>query len=217
MKRHIWVGLILAVATLGLGTGQVVGQSLTSAEPFKVGTFAIGGTPRVGLVLRDELIVDIGAANAAFEQGAAVAALAAPADMLELIERYDTGLRDRLYAIVNELVADDRLAADNLPDFMHPLAAVQTLAPIQYPGKVMNAAVNFYTHACEGCSDEELARMTRERQENRGVPYLFLKPTRGAIIGDGDDIVIPYGRDRTDWEVEMGTVIGRAGKYISAR
>ena len=31
------------------------------------------------------------------------------------------------------------------------------------------------------CTEEELKARTRERQENRGVPYLFLKPTRGAI------------------------------------
>jgi 2-keto-4-pentenoate hydratase/2-oxohepta-3-ene-1,7-dioic acid hydratase in catechol pathway len=80
----------------------------------------------------------------------------------------------------------------------------------------MNAAVNFYTHACEGCTEEELARRTRERRENRGVPYLFLKPTRGAIIGSGANIEVPYGRDSTDWEVELGTVIGREGKYVSA-
>jgi 2-keto-4-pentenoate hydratase/2-oxohepta-3-ene-1,7-dioic acid hydratase in catechol pathway len=48
------------------------------------------------------------------------------------------------------------------------------------------------------------------------VPYLFLKPTRGAVIGNGDKVVIPYGRDRTDWEVELATVIGRAAKYVTA-
>ena len=85
-----------------------------------------------------------------------------------------------------------------------------------YPSKNMNAAVNFYTHACEGCTEEELQARTRERQENRGVPYLFLKPTRGAIIGSGDDIVIPYGRDRIEWEVELAIVFGTEGKYISA-
>ena len=36
------------------------------------------------------------------------------------------------------------------------------------------------------------------------------------MIGDGDPTVIPYGRDRTDWEVELGTVIGGAAKYVSA-
>jgi 2-keto-4-pentenoate hydratase/2-oxohepta-3-ene-1,7-dioic acid hydratase in catechol pathway len=44
------------------------------------------------------------------------------------------------------------------------------------------------------------------------VPYLFLKPTEGAIIGNGDAVVLPYGRDRIDWEVELGIVIGRAGE-----
>ena len=91
-----------------------------------------------------------------------------------------------------------------------------TLVVMLYPSKIMNAAVNFYTHACEGCTPEELAARTRERQENRGVPYLFLKPTRGAVIGSGEDIVMPYGRDRIEWEVEMAVVFGRAGKYISA-
>ena len=43
-----------------------------------------------------------------------------------------------------------------------------------------------------------------------------MKPTRGAVIGNGDEVVIPYGRDRTDWEVELATVIGRAAKYVSA-
>ncbi|MDB2544878.1 fumarylacetoacetate hydrolase family protein [Woeseiaceae bacterium] len=80
----------------------------------------------------------------------------------------------------------------------------------------MNAAVNFYTHACEGCSDEQLAARTLERRENRGVPYLFLKPTRGVVIGDGDDIIMPYGRDQIEWEVEMAIVFGRTGKYISS-
>jgi 2-keto-4-pentenoate hydratase/2-oxohepta-3-ene-1,7-dioic acid hydratase in catechol pathway len=65
-------------------------------------------------------------------------------------------------------------------------------------------------------SDENRAEARRQRRENRGVPYLFLKPSRGAVIGNGAPIVLPYGRTRIDWEVELGAVIGRAGKYISA-
>jgi 2-keto-4-pentenoate hydratase/2-oxohepta-3-ene-1,7-dioic acid hydratase in catechol pathway len=101
-------------------------------------------------------------------------------------------------------------------NYVHRVADVDILPPIMYPSKIMNAAVNFYTHACEGCSEEELVARTRERQQNRGVPYLFLKPTRGAVIGSGDDIVMPYGRDAIEWEVEMAIVFGRAGKYVSA-
>jgi 2-keto-4-pentenoate hydratase/2-oxohepta-3-ene-1,7-dioic acid hydratase in catechol pathway len=191
-------------------------QSAVSAEPFKVGTFAIDNVPTVGLVLRDTLIVDIAAANAALELDPGYVRIAMPADMLELIGQYEYGLKFRLYDIVNYLVATGSLEAATPPAYIHRVGEVRILPPIQYPSKIMNAAVNFYTHACEGCDDEQLARMTRERRQNRGVPYLFLKPTRGAIIGSGDDIVIPYGRDSTDWEVELGTVIGRTGKYVSA-
>jgi 2-keto-4-pentenoate hydratase/2-oxohepta-3-ene-1,7-dioic acid hydratase in catechol pathway len=189
---------------------------MESAEPFKVGTFEIGGAPTVALVLRDALVVDIAAANAALELDPAYPRVAAPADMLELIGQYEYGLKFRLYEIVNELVGQNRLSGSARASYVHDLADVHTLPPIMYPGKIMNAAVNFYTHACEGCTEEQLRQRTLERQQHRGVPYLFLKPTRGAIIGDGDEIVIPYGRNRTDWEVELGTVIGRAGKYVSA-
>ena len=48
------------------------------------------------------------------------------------------------------------------------------------------------------------------------MPYLFLKPSRGAVVGDGDPVVIPYGRNRTDWEVELAAVVGRTAKYVPA-
>jgi 2-keto-4-pentenoate hydratase/2-oxohepta-3-ene-1,7-dioic acid hydratase in catechol pathway len=93
---------------------------------------------------------------------------------------------------------------------------VRTLPPIIYPGKILNAAVNFYSHVNETGTPAEIAEARRQRRENRGVPYLFLKPSRGAVIGNGDSIVIPYGRDRIDWEVELATVIGRAAKDVPA-
>jgi 2-keto-4-pentenoate hydratase/2-oxohepta-3-ene-1,7-dioic acid hydratase in catechol pathway len=85
-----------------------------------------------------------------------------------------------------------------------------------YPGKILNAAVNFYSHVNESGSDEDRTEARRQRRENRGIPYLFLKPSRGAVVGNGAQIVLPYGRTQIDWEVELGAVIGRAGKYISA-
>ena len=161
-------------------------------------------------------MVEIGAANAALELDSDSPRLAMPADMLELIGRYEYGLKYRLYEIVNDLLSENRLSGSGRAAYVHDVGDVRILAPIQYPSKLMNAAVNFYTHACEGCTDEQLKQRARERQENRGVPYLFLKPTRGAIIGSGEDIVMPYGRDRIEWEVEMAIVFGRKGKYISA-
>lgn len=218
MIRRNLVSLTLSAAlALFASAGSVYAQDAESVEPFKVGTFAIDDVPTVGLVMRDDqLIVELTAANRAMELLPQYASMLMPADMLGLIEQYEYGLKYRVYEVVNWLNEEGLLESGNQPDYIHPVADVDIMAPIQYPSKVMNAAVNFYTHACEGCSAEQLAQRTRERQENRGVPYLFLKPTRGAIVGDGDDIIMPYGRDEIEYEVEMAIVFGKAGKYISA-
>ena len=47
-------------------------------------------------------------------------------------------------------------------------------------------------------------------------PVLFTKAT-SAIIGPNDDVRIPRGSVKTDWEVELGLVIGTAAKYVSER
>ena len=218
MIRRNLVSLTLSAAlALFASAGSVYAQDAESVEPFKVGTFAIDDVPTVGLVMRDDqLIVELTAANRAMELQPQYSSMLMPADMLGLIEQYEYGLKYRIYEVVNWLNEEGLLESGNQPDYIHPVADVDIMAPIQYPSKVMNAAVNFYTHACEGCSAEQLAQRTRERQENRGVPYLFLKPTRGAIVGDGDDIIMPYGRDEIEYEVEMAIVFGKAGKYISA-
>ena len=218
MIRRNLVSLTLSAAlALFASAGGVYAQDAESVEPFKVGTFAIDDVPTVGLVMRDDqLIVELTAANRAMELLPQYASMLMPADMLGLIEQYEYGLKYRIYEVVNWLNEEGLLESGNQPDYIHPVADVDIMAPIQYPSKVMNAAVNFYTHACEGCSAEQLAQRTRERQENRGVPYLFLKPTRGAIVGDGEDIIMPYGRDEIEYEVEMAIVFGKAGKYISA-
>ncbi len=212
MKRITGLTLALLAVVALASPALVNGQAMSSVEPYKVGTFEINGAPTVGIVLRDALIIDLVAANTALEISPMYAHVNMPEDMLELIGQYEYGLKYRMYDIVNSVVGNNLLGAD----YVHRVEDVRILAPILYPSKIMNAAVNFYTHACEGCTEEELAARTQERQENRGVPYLFLKPTRGAVIGSGDDIVMPYGRDRIEWEVELAVVFGRAGKYISA-
>ncbi len=44
-------------------------------------------------------------------------------------------------------------------------------------------------------------------------PPLFLKAT-SAIVGPNDDVQIPPGSEKTDWEVELGVVIGKPGRYV---
>jgi 2-keto-4-pentenoate hydratase/2-oxohepta-3-ene-1,7-dioic acid hydratase in catechol pathway len=213
---RITIGILAVLLTLAGPAATATGSNTESAEPFKVGTFDTDGKRFVGLVLRDRLIVEIAPANAHLQNALEHPTLPMPADMLELIGQYEYGLRYRLYEIVNHLVSTELLSAGTRPGYVHDLQDVRVLAPIQYPSKVMNAAVNFYSHIDEAASEAERRKAMRERRENRGVPYIFLKPTRGAIIGAGEPIVIPHGRDRTDWEVELGTVIGRPAKYVSA-
>lgn len=45
-------------------------------------------------------------------------------------------------------------------------------------------------------------------------PILFMK-ANSAITGPNDDVVMPRGSTKTDWEVELGVVIGKAAKYVS--
>ena len=45
-------------------------------------------------------------------------------------------------------------------------------------------------------------------------PIIFMKAT-SAIVGPNDDIEIPRGSQKTDWEVELGVVIGKTAKYVS--
>jgi 2-keto-4-pentenoate hydratase/2-oxohepta-3-ene-1,7-dioic acid hydratase in catechol pathway len=180
-------------------------------EPFAVGTFEIEGEATVGLVLRERYVVDIAAAAPALGID-----VAPPTDMIELIERYDAELRDPLQAMAARAVADGLLEDASRPAYVHDVEDLRTLPPIMYPGKILNAAVNFYSHVDETGSEEERLAAQRARAENRGVPYLFLKPSRGAVIGADDEIVLPYGRDQMDWEVELGAVIGREARYVPA-
>jgi 2-keto-4-pentenoate hydratase/2-oxohepta-3-ene-1,7-dioic acid hydratase in catechol pathway len=45
-------------------------------------------------------------------------------------------------------------------------------------------------------------------------PVIFMKAT-SAIVGPNDNVIIPRGSQKTDWEVELGVVIGKTAKYVS--
>jgi len=45
-------------------------------------------------------------------------------------------------------------------------------------------------------------------------PIIFMKAT-SAIVGPNDDVLIPRGSQKTDWEVELGVVVGRKAKYVT--
>ena len=219
--------LIMFTLTLLVSPLAAIAQSNTNTntvQPFKLGTFEIQGDTRIGIVLNDELIVELDAANQALERNPAYPAIPMPKNMRELISRYEYGLKYRLYEIVGNLnlsTNDSPISqitdfiSGSQPNFVHDVSEVRTLAPLM-PGKMLNAAVNFYSHVEEGGTLEQQRAAAEERRRTRGVPYLFIKPTEGAIIGNGDAVVLPYGRSRIDWEVELAIVIGRTAKYVPA-
>lgn len=69
-------------------------------------------------------------------------------------------------------------------------------------GKFMCIGLNYSDHAAESGMDVPTE------------PVLFMKAT-SAISGPNDDIVIPRNSVKTDWEVELGVVIGKTAKYVS--
>ena len=69
-------------------------------------------------------------------------------------------------------------------------------------GKFVCIGLNFTDHA------EETGNPIPEH------PIVFMK-ANSAISGPFDDIVMPRGSTKTDWEVELGIVIGKAAKYVS--
>ena len=212
--RHA-VALLAAVVLLGLPP-QAGAQATKSVEPFNLATVDIAGREAVALVLREQFVVELDGANRNLEMTGNFTSVTVPDNMVDLIGQYEYRLKNRIYEIVNHVVGKRQLTGNQRPAYVHNASDVRFLAPLRYPGKMLNAAVNFFSHSCEACTAEERAAARKKRMESRGVPYLFYKTTRGGIIGNNDEVVIPHGRDRTDWEVELGIVIGRTARYVPA-
>jgi 2,4-didehydro-3-deoxy-L-rhamnonate hydrolase len=80
-------------------------------------------------------------------------------------------------------------------------ADVRLGPPIARPSKIVCIGLNFRDHA-----RETGAKIPEE-------PIVFFKAT-SAIVGPNDDVVIPRGSEKTDWEVELAVVIGKRASYV---
>ncbi len=74
-------------------------------------------------------------------------------------------------------------------------------APIENIGKLVCIGLNYRLHA------EEAGLHIPEE------PILFMKATT-SIVGPNDDLMLPKGSVKTDWEVELAVVIGRLARYV---
>ncbi|TLW91114.1 fumarylacetoacetate hydrolase family protein [Saccharomonospora piscinae] len=99
-------------------------------------------------------------------------------------------------------LAAGALAAGELP-VLADAARARVGAPVARPGAVICVGMNYGAHAAEsGSAPPE-------------VPILFLK-TPNTVVGPYDDVAIPPGSERTDWEVELGIVIGQSASYLDS-
>ena len=106
--------------------------------------------------------------------------------------------------------------ADIGPDLLSDLSVLDAVDPASLPkvegeprlgpcvagtGKFICVGLNYSDHAAE------------TGNAIPSEPVLFMKAT-SAICGAGDDVVLPKNSRKTDWEVELGVVIGKRAKYV---
>jgi 2-keto-4-pentenoate hydratase/2-oxohepta-3-ene-1,7-dioic acid hydratase in catechol pathway len=75
--------------------------------------------------------------------------------------------------------------------------------PIARPGVVLCVGQNYAAHAAESGAQPP------------AEPIIFYKAPN-TVVGPEDDILIPPGSKRTDWEVELGVVIGKTARYLDS-
>ena len=97
------------------------------------------------------------------------------------------------------------------------IAKLQALDPTSLPlvtnGQRIGPCVgNIGKFLCIGLNYSDHAAETGAKIPEH--PILFFK-ANSAIVGAYDDVVMPRGSEQTDWEVELGVVIGKTAKYVS--
>jgi 2,4-diketo-3-deoxy-L-fuconate hydrolase len=198
---------VVTAAGVAAALSLVSAQTGPRVTPYKLGTFAQGDRTFLGLVLNDAVVVDLSKVDSAL-----------PRDMKTLLERYDND-QARLAAIASK-------ASATRPPYAYDVQSLKTLPPV-VPRNMLNAAVNYAEHAQEMSGRGTTSVQSPAAPPSEGIPgiwerrpgdlrhnpYVFPKMV-GAIIGNGDAIRLPRGRDRVDWECELAVVIGREADHV---
>jgi len=120
----------------------------------------------------------------------------------------DKGRIHALSSVIDDFTADSlspaklREIGKLSPDTLPIVPGTPRLGtPYRGVGKFIAVGLNFSDHAAES----GLAVPAE--------PVLFTKAT-SCIVGPNDDIMLPKDSEKTDWEVELGVVIGRTARYV---
>lgn len=118
-------------------------------------------------------------------------------------------LRPLTSDVDGEFLADDpvgrtraAVAAGLLPE-LPDAGGLRVGAPIARPGAVVGVGLNYVAHAAEsGVAPPK-------------TPVMFLK-LPNTVVGPDDAVTIPRASQKTDWEVELGVVIGSRASYLDS-
>jgi len=187
-----------------------------NGTPFKLATYAATGGGSFAAIVLGDAAVGIAAAYRAFRDSPAGRAhgLGATEGLYELLQDWDAN-----FPVLQEMVAfieKEDVNSDRFKGTTARIADLRPRAPVLRPGKILNAAQNFQEHVDEmvraGMSPQG---KTFTGEKSTSHPYLFLKAGT-SLAGAFDDIAIPRGMQKIDWEAELCFAIGRKGKHIPA-
>ena len=184
---------------------------------FKLATYAGNPGGRFAAIVLGDTALDIGAVYPAYRQSRRGKAgpLTATDSLLGMLEGWDHN-----FPVLQEMVAfieEEGIGSPRFAGSRAKIDGLRVLPPILRPGKIFNAAQNFQEHVDEmiraGMTPAGGPEFTGAKSTSH--PYLFFKAPN-ALCGAYDDIAIPRGMAKIDWEAEIACAIWRPGKRIKA-
>jgi 2,4-diketo-3-deoxy-L-fuconate hydrolase len=187
---------------------------------FKLGTFASPDRRFAGMVM-DDRVIDLAAVHPHFAKssGARSGVLSDPGSLLGMLQDWDRNfpVLQAIAAFITAEGADD----DPVKSTVSRFDALRVLPPVIRPPKLLYAAANYREHVAgmrktfrNGLPAIEPAK-DYQPDKDKSEAYLFFKGNN-CLCGPYDDVILPEGVDRIDWEAELAVVIGRQGKNIPA-
>jgi 2-keto-4-pentenoate hydratase/2-oxohepta-3-ene-1,7-dioic acid hydratase in catechol pathway len=164
---------------------------------YKLLTYQGENGPRAGLLVADT-VYDLQGALDRFAPGVGFSGTTT----LEVL-----GAWDAARPVLGELAAACARGAGTLAEVGRPLAGTRLRAPILYPGNIFGACANYVDHAHEMRGEAPPDKATDR-------PRYFTMTPLNSVIGPGETARLPA--PRVHWEAEIGVVIGRPARRVSA-